>query len=66
MPKNRTDRVRLVVLIHRKPGTSVEDFQVYWRNEYSKVFSSIPIVMKNLLNYEQVRPRHPPGAVVFG
>ncbi len=55
MPKLRTDRVRLVILVHRKDGMSLEDFQSYWRDEHSQVFSSIPIVKKNLLNYEQVR-----------
>jgi hypothetical protein len=55
MPKLRTDRVRLVILVHRKDGMSLEDFQAYWRDEHSQVFSSIPVVKKNLLNYEQVR-----------
>ncbi|KAL2048897.1 hypothetical protein ABVK25_010849 [Lepraria finkii] len=44
-----------VVFIHRKPETSVEDFQAYWRDEHSKVFSSIPTVKKNLLSYEKAR-----------
>ena len=34
---------------------SLEEFQAYWRDEHSKCFQSIPIVKKNLLNYEQVR-----------
>ena len=56
MPKNRTDRVPLAVFTYRKPAMSVEDLQAYWRDEHSKIFSSIPIVKKNLLSYEQVRP----------
>ena len=55
LPKLRQDRVRLIIFIYRKEDTSVEDFQNYWRNEHSQIFSSIAIVKKNLLGYEQVR-----------
>jgi len=63
MPSVRTDRVRLVILVHRKEGMSLEDFQAYWRDEHSQVFTSIPIVKKNLLNYEQVRSLKPQASL---
>ncbi|MCJ1458969.1 hypothetical protein MMC28_009346 [Mycoblastus sanguinarius] len=53
MPDVRQDRVRLVILLHRKESMNVDDFQEYWRNEHSQVFSSIAVVKKNLLSYEQ-------------
>ena len=53
--KERADRVRMMALIYRKPGMSVEDFHNYWRDEHSKVFAGIAVVKKNLLKYEQVR-----------
>ena len=54
MANVRADRVRLVILINRKEGMSVEDFQKYWRDEHSHLFSSLAIVKENLLKYEQV------------
>ena len=54
MPEYRTDRVRLAILVYRKPGMSLQDFQDYWRKEHAKVFSGIEVVKKNLLKYEQV------------
>lgn len=51
----RQGRVRLTLLVYRKQGMSLEEFQQYWKNEHSHVFSSIAIVKKNLLSYEQVR-----------
>lgn len=53
-PTARKDRVRLTILLYRKPGMSRSDFQHYWREEHSAIFSSVAIVKKNLLNYEQV------------
>lgn len=54
MPEIRTDRVRLAILIRRKPGMSAEDFHTYWRTKHAGIFTSIDIVKKNLLYYEQV------------
>ena len=34
---SRKDRVRLVTLIYRKPGTSFEDFSNYWANERTQI-----------------------------
>ena len=53
-PHARQDRVRLTLCIHRKPGTSVEEFQRYWREEHSQLFAGIAVVKSNLLTYEQV------------
>ena len=54
-PVARKDRVRFTILVYRKLGMSREDFQRYWREEHSAIFSNIAIVKKNLVNYEQVR-----------
>lgn len=51
----RQDRVRLTLLVYRKQGMSLDEFQKYWKDEHSQVFSSIAIVKKNLLTYVQVR-----------
>lgn len=51
----RTDRVRMVALLYPKEGLSFEEFDQYWLNEHSKVFTSIDIVKKNFLKYEQVQ-----------
>lgn len=52
----RSDRVRMVALMYPKDGLSFEEFDKYWLNEHSKVFTSIDIVKTNLLKYEQVCP----------
>ncbi|RPD63933.1 hypothetical protein L226DRAFT_567889 [Lentinus tigrinus ALCF2SS1-7] len=49
----RSDRVRLVILVAPKPGLSPDECRSYWLNTHSKVFSSIAIVKRNLLKYEQ-------------
>ncbi|KAF7797935.1 hypothetical protein EIP86_009142 [Pleurotus ostreatoroseus] len=49
----RKDRVRVVVLMHRKDDISFEDFDRYWLTQHAKIFTSIDIVKKNLLKYEQ-------------
>lgn len=54
-PIARKDRVRFTILVYRKPGMSRDEFQRYWREEHSDIFSNIAIVKKNLVNYEQVR-----------
>ncbi len=50
----RQDRVRLTLLVYRKEGISRDEFQRYWKDEHSKIFSGIAIVKKNLLSYVQV------------
>lgn len=35
---------------------SHEEFYAYWRDEHTQIFPTIPIVKKNLLDYEQVWP----------
>ncbi|KAI1796519.1 hypothetical protein LXA43DRAFT_987989 [Ganoderma leucocontextum] len=52
-PSLRPDRVRLAVLMAPKPGLSFEEFDRYWLDVHAKVFSSIAIVKRNLLKYEQ-------------
>lgn len=53
-PSLRSDRVRLIVMISPKPELSLEEFQEYWLNTHSKLFTSVAIVKKNLTKYEQV------------
>lgn len=50
----RTDRVRLAILLKKKQGLTNEEFLGYWLNNHAKLFSSLEIVKKNLLKYEQV------------
>ncbi|KAI0779858.1 hypothetical protein C8Q74DRAFT_1367678 [Fomes fomentarius] len=52
-PSLRSDRVRLIILISPKPELSLEEFQDYWLNTHSKLFTSVAIVKKNLTKYEQ-------------
>jgi hypothetical protein len=52
----RTDRVRVVVLLKKKPTLSKEEFHKYWSGTHSALFSSLDIVKSNLVKYEQVRP----------
>ena len=57
----RTDRVRLCTYISPKEGMSVEEFQDYWLNHHGKLFSSLAVVKRNVLKYEQVStPPLPP------
>ncbi len=53
-PSLRSDRVRLAVLMSPKPGLSFEEFDRYWLDVHADVFTSIAIVKRNLLKYEQV------------
>ena len=50
----KQDRVRLTLLVYRKPGMSLGGFQKYWREQHAGVFTGIAIAKKNLLNYQQV------------
>ncbi|KAJ7624329.1 hypothetical protein DFH06DRAFT_1230187 [Mycena polygramma] len=49
----RTDRVRLVLLVKRKPGVSKEEFTRHWTEIHGPLFTGLDIVKKNLLKYEQ-------------
>ncbi|KAM0802527.1 hypothetical protein BDR22DRAFT_103772 [Usnea florida] len=52
-PRFRPDRVRLIVLLYRKKGLGVEEFQRGWRDDFAPIISGVPIFKKNLLTYEQ-------------
>ena len=54
-PLVRSDRVRMIAIVFRKPGMSAEDFQRYWREDHSQLLASTTIAKRNLLKYEQVR-----------
>ncbi|KII93020.1 hypothetical protein PLICRDRAFT_100963 [Plicaturopsis crispa FD-325 SS-3] len=49
----RTDRVRAVICFKRKEGLSKEEFDAYWLEHHAPLFSSVAIVKKNILKYEQ-------------
>ncbi|KAK7033248.1 hypothetical protein R3P38DRAFT_3186788 [Favolaschia claudopus] len=49
----RTDRVRIVTLVKRKPGMTREEFHKYWAGTHRELFTSLEITKKNLLKYEQ-------------
>jgi hypothetical protein len=50
----RPDRVRLAILMKRKPGMSKEEFSRYWAEVHSPLFTSLDIVKANIVKYEQV------------
>ncbi|KAF8206286.1 hypothetical protein K438DRAFT_1816945 [Mycena galopus ATCC 62051] len=54
----RTDRVRLVILVKRKPGLSKEEFQKYWSETHGPLFASLDIAKKKLFKYEQAHTNH--------
>ncbi|THH15368.1 hypothetical protein EUX98_g9478 [Antrodiella citrinella] len=54
MPVELTkNHVRGAVLLHPKDGVSFEEFDKYWIEKHGDLFSSLPIVKKNLIKYEQ-------------
>ncbi|KII93017.1 hypothetical protein PLICRDRAFT_170815 [Plicaturopsis crispa FD-325 SS-3] len=52
----RTDRVRMLVFLKRKEGTSKEEFTHHWLNVHGPLYASLPIVKRNILKYEQIHP----------
>ncbi|KAI0829729.1 hypothetical protein BC628DRAFT_1314156 [Trametes gibbosa] len=52
-PAARTDRYRVVGLMAKKPGLTDEEFFTYWRTKNGPLFTSLEIVKKNLIKYEQ-------------
>ncbi|THU98420.1 hypothetical protein K435DRAFT_856659 [Dendrothele bispora CBS 962.96] len=53
-PALRTDRVRMLVLITKKPSISHEEFERHWFEQHSQVMLSLDAAKKNLLKYEQL------------
>ena len=51
-------RVRLAALLTPKSDLTVEEFHNHWLNTHSKLFSSLAIVKKNLITYQQVIVSH--------
>ncbi|KAF5385131.1 hypothetical protein D9615_000970 [Tricholomella constricta] len=49
----RTDRVRVIVFLKRKPGLTKEEFSRYWQGPHAELFMSLDIVKKNVIKYEQ-------------
>ncbi|KAI0829730.1 hypothetical protein BC628DRAFT_1062466 [Trametes gibbosa] len=52
-PVQRTDRYRVVGLLSKKPELSDEEFFTHWREVHGPLFTSLDIVKKNILKYEQ-------------
>ncbi|KAJ6571269.1 hypothetical protein B0H19DRAFT_1064384 [Mycena capillaripes] len=49
----RTDRVRIALLMKRKPGMSKDEFSRYWREVHGPLFVGLEIAKSRLLKYEQ-------------
>ncbi|KAF5385132.1 hypothetical protein D9615_000971 [Tricholomella constricta] len=49
----RTDRVRIIIFVKRKPGLSKEEFSRYWKGPHAELFTSLETVKKNVIKYEQ-------------
>jgi hypothetical protein len=47
-------RARMVALMYPKAGLPFEEIDRYWGDEHARIFTSIAIVKKNLIKYEQV------------
>ncbi|TRM68585.1 EthD domain-containing protein [Schizophyllum amplum] len=55
-PPIRTDRIRLVVFVKRRPDLTREEFLSYWREKHAPLFMSLAIAKSNILKYEQLHP----------
>ncbi|KAI0633462.1 hypothetical protein C8Q77DRAFT_1217856 [Trametes polyzona] len=53
VPEVRKDRYRVVGLMAKKPGLTDEQFFAHWREVNGPLFTSLEIVKKNILKYEQ-------------
>ncbi len=49
-----TDRVRAIVLVKRKEGTSREEFSKYWLGVHGPLVLESKIFTEKILKYEQV------------
>lgn len=49
----RSDHVRLILFLKRKPGLSKEEFSHYWSDTHAPLFLSLDIVKRNVIKYEQ-------------
>ncbi|KAJ7016554.1 hypothetical protein C8F04DRAFT_1160761 [Mycena alexandri] len=49
----RTDRVRLAILVKRKPGIDKEEFSRYWAEVHGPLFASLEIAKRSIMKYEQ-------------
>ncbi|KAF8079269.1 hypothetical protein FPV67DRAFT_1444426 [Lyophyllum atratum] len=49
----RTDRVRVVIFLKKRPDLTKEEFSRYWSGPHGDLFKSLEIVKKNVIKYEQ-------------
>ncbi len=53
-PSPRPDNLtKLFAAIHRRPGTTVEQFRDHWRNGHAAVNRDTPSIARHILRYEQ-------------
>lgn len=52
--------VKLIVLLKRKPGLSVEEFRHHWRHNHGPLIETTPEISRHVLAYEQHLPADSP------
>ncbi|WCT13484.1 EthD domain-containing protein [Mucilaginibacter jinjuensis] len=45
--------IKLTILLKRNPQQSHEDFLWFYKNEHARLFSSLPVVQNEVLQYDQ-------------
>jgi hypothetical protein len=52
--------VRLICLLKRKPGMTVEEFRDHWRNHHGPLITATPAIARHVVLYEQYLPADSP------
>jgi hypothetical protein len=52
--------VRLICLLKRKPGTTVEEFRDHWQNRHGPLIRTTPAIAQHVVLYEQYLPADSP------
>jgi hypothetical protein len=52
--------VRLICLLKRKPGTTVEEFRDHWQNRHGPLIRSMASMAQHVVLYEQYLPADSP------
>ncbi|KAL3682391.1 hypothetical protein R1sor_000413 [Riccia sorocarpa] len=54
MSPQRNPLVKMVILVKRKQGMSLEDFDKYWTEEHSSLVNGLPLFKEKIVKYNQV------------